>query len=147
MSELASVESTSWVRQLEGPQEVAGLLEVRSNSENLVNQILHTDDAVLAKVVFDQLVVGEGNSLLVDLSVTSLVNELSYGLEVGVAKGNVWVDNGQHLLSSSSQSNEDTIVDLDKSEKLEDLSWLGCNLVDTLDSDNEDELVLFFNVE
>ena len=32
--------------QLEGPQEVVGLLEVWSDGEDLVDQVLHTDDAV-----------------------------------------------------------------------------------------------------
>ena len=35
--------------QLEGPQEVAGVLEVGANSCDLVDQILHADDAILAK--------------------------------------------------------------------------------------------------
>ena len=33
--------------QLKGPQEVAGRLEVRADSEDLMDQILHTNDAKL----------------------------------------------------------------------------------------------------
>merc|ERR1712019_312728 len=40
--------SPSWVVQLEGPQEVGSVLEVWSNSENLVDQILNTDNSHLA---------------------------------------------------------------------------------------------------
>lgn len=145
--ELAGTESTSRVGQLEWPQEVAGLLEVGSDSVDLVDQVFNTDDAVLAKVVLNQLVVGQSDSLLVDLSISSLVDELTDGLEVGVAVGDVWVDDCQHLLGGLGQSDEDTVVDLKESEKLEDLSWLGCHLVDTLDSHNEDKLVLLLNVE
>jgi len=145
--ELSGTETTSRVGQLEWPEEVAGLLEVGSDGEDLVNQIFHADNTVLAKVVLNKLVVGKSNSLLVDLAVSSLVDELSDRLEVGVAIGNVWVDDGQHLLCSLGQADENTIVDLEESEKLEDLSWLGGNLVDTLDSDHEDELRLLLNVE
>ena len=42
---------------------------------------------------------------------------------------------------------EDAVVDLQETEELEDLSWLGCNLVDTLNSDDEDKLGLIINIE
>jgi len=145
--ELSSSEATSRVRQLEGPEKVAGLLEIGTNSHDLVDQVFHADNTVLAKIVLDQLIVGESNSLLVDLSISSLVDKLSDGFEVGVAIGNVWIDDCQHLLSGFGQSDEDTVVDLKESEELEDLSRLGSHLVDTLDSDNEDKLGLLLNVE
>jgi len=145
--ELSSTETTSGVGELEWPEEVAGLLEVGTDGEDLVDQVFHADNTVLAKVVLDKLVVGKSNSLLGNLAVSSLVDKLSDRLEVGIAIGNVWVDDGQHLLCSLGQTNENTVVDLEESEKLEDLAWLGGNLVDTLDSDNKDQLGLFLNVE
>lgn len=145
--ELASLESTGRVGQLERPEEVAGLLEVWSDSKDLVDQVFHANNAVLAKVVLDQLVVGQGNSLLVDLSISSLVNEFTDRLEVGITVSDVGIDDRQHLLCGFGQSDEDTVIDLKESEKLEDLSWLRCHLVDTLDSDDEDKLVLLLNVE
>ena len=36
------------VVQLEVPQEVAGVLEVRAHCEDLVDQVLHTDDSAFA---------------------------------------------------------------------------------------------------
>ena len=62
--ELAGVEATSGVGELEGPQEVVGLLEVGANGVDLVDQILHADNAVLAEVLLNDLVVSEGNTLL-----------------------------------------------------------------------------------
>lgn len=132
MLELASTETTVGVGQLEGPQEVVGLLEVGANSVDLVDQILHTDDAVLAEVLLDDLVVGEGNTLLVNLTVTALVQKLTDGLQVGVTVGNVGVDNSQHLLGSLGQADEGTAVDLQQTEQLEDLAGLGSDLVDTM---------------
>lgn len=40
--------SSSWVVELEGPQEVGGLLEVWSDGGDLVGQILKTDDVELS---------------------------------------------------------------------------------------------------
>lgn len=145
--ELASAETTVGVGQLEGPEEVVGLLEVGANSVDLVDQILHADNAELAEVLLDDLVVGEGSALLVDLSVTTLVQKLADGLQVGVTVGNVGVDDGQHLLGSLGKTDESTRVDLEQTQELEDLAGLGSNLVDTLDTDNEDELGLTLNEE
>lgn len=145
--ELASAETTVGVGQLEGPEEVVGLLEVGANSVDLVDQILHADNAELAEVLLDDLVVGEGSTLLVDLSVTTLVQKLADGLQVGVTVGNVGVDDGQHLLGSLGETDESTRVDLEQTQELEDLAGLRGNLVDTLDTDNEDELGLTLNEE
>ena len=131
MLEFAGTEATGGVGQLEGPEEVGSLLEVGADGEDLVDQILHTDDTVLAKRIFDDLVVGQGNALLVDLAVSTLVDEFAHGLQVGVAVGDVGVDNGQHLLGGLGQLDEDTVVDLEETEELEDLAGLGGNLVDT----------------
>jgi hypothetical protein len=145
--ELPLVEAASWVRQLEWPQEVAGLLEVGTDGEDLVDQILHAHDAELAQVVLDQLIVSERDALLVDLAISTLVDELAHRFKVGIAVGDIWVDNCEHLLCGLCQTDEDAVVDLEESEELEDLARLGCDLVDTLDAENEDELVLVRNVE
>lgn len=145
--ELSGSEPASRVAQLERPQEVGCLLEVGTNGVDLMNQILHADNAVLAQVVLNQLVISQRDSLLVDLAVSSLVDQLSDGLEVWVAIGDVRVDDSQHFLCGLGKPDEDTVVDLEKSKELENLSWLRGNLVDTLDSDNEDEFGLLFDIE
>ena len=61
------------------------LLEVGASSEDLVNEILDGEDVMLAKRGLNDLVVGEGNALLVDLAVAALVDQLADGLEVGLA--------------------------------------------------------------
>lgn len=58
MLELALAETTSGVGELEGPEEVGGLLEVGADGENFVNQILDGDDAVLSEVLLNEGVVG-----------------------------------------------------------------------------------------
>lgn len=145
--DLAGVEATVGVGQLEGPQEVVGLLEVGANGVDLVDQVLHADNAVLAEVLLDDLVVGQGLALLVDLTVAALVHELTDALQVGVTVGDVGVDNGQHLLGGLGQADEDTVVDLQQTQQLQDLAGLRSDLVDTLDTDNEHKLGLVRHVE
>lgn len=130
--DLAGVEATVGVGELEGPEEVVGLLEVGADGVDLVDQVFHADNAVLAEVLLNELVVGKGNALLVDLSVATLVDELTDGLEVGVTVGDEGVDNGQHLLGGLGETDEDTVVDLEQTEELQDLAGLGSDLVDTV---------------
>lgn len=77
MLELACPETSSGVRELERPQEVANLLEVWSNSEDLVNDVLNANDAVFSQVLLNDGIVGESNSLLVDLAISSLVDQFT----------------------------------------------------------------------
>ena len=134
MLDLAGVEATVGVGELEGPEEVVGLLEVGANGVDLVNQVFHADNAVLAEVLLNDLVVGKSNALLVDLSVATLVDELTDSLEVGVTVGDVGVDNSQHLLGGLGETDEDTVVDLEQTEELQDLAGLRSDLVDTVSS-------------
>jgi hypothetical protein len=70
--ELPLVEAARRAVELKWPQEVGSLLEVGPDSVDLVDKILHTDHAVLAEVLFDDLVVRQRQSLLVDLAITAL---------------------------------------------------------------------------
>ena len=108
------------------------MLEVRADGEDLVDQILHTDDTVLAEAGLDDCVVGEGNALLLNLSVSALVDELTDGLQVGVSVGDPWLNDLQHLKGGLGHADKDTVVDLEETEKLEDLAGLGGDLVDTV---------------
>jgi len=147
MSKLPGAEATSRVGELEGPEEVASLLEVGADGVDLVDQVFHADDAVGTEVLLDDGVVGEGNALLVDLSVSALVDELTDSLEVGVAVSDQGLDNLQHLNGGLGEADEDTVVDLEKTEELEGLALLGVDLVDTLDTDDKGELGLGRDVE
>jgi hypothetical protein len=129
--ELPWAETTSGRGQLEGPEEVAGLLEVGANSVDLVDEVLDADNAELAEVLLDELVVSDGKALLVDLSVTALVDELTDGLQVGVTVCDERLDDLQHLGGGLGEPDENTIVDLEKTEELEGLALLGVDLVDT----------------
>ena len=132
MPELPLPEAAGRVAELERPQEVARLLEVRADGDDLVDQILHADDAELAQMVLDELVVRQRDALLVDLAVAALVDQLADGLQVRVAVGDVRVHNCEHFLRSLGETDEDSIIDLEEAEELEDLAWLGGDLGDTV---------------
>ena len=75
------LESAVGGRELEWPEKVGGFLEVGADSEDLVNEILAADDVLLAKDFLDNLVIGDGDALLVDLAKAPLVHESPHGLE------------------------------------------------------------------
>ena len=131
MLEFASPEAPSRVAELEWPKEVARLLEIGADSDDFVDQILHTDDAVLAKIVFDQLVVGERDALLVNLAISAFVDELSHSLERRIAVGDPRLHDLEHFSGCLCEAHKHAIVDLEQTEKLEDFARLWCNLVDT----------------
>jgi hypothetical protein len=83
-------ESSSWGSELEGPDEVVGLLEVGSAGVDLVDQILNTDDSVLSEVLLDDCVVWKRNSLSVDVGEPSLVEKSLDGLSRRVSKDKKW---------------------------------------------------------
>lgn len=56
---------------------------------DLVDDVLHRGDPVLGESRLDNPVVGEGDSLVIDLAVASLVDELSDVLPSGVPVGDV----------------------------------------------------------
>ena len=91
-------EATPWARQLERPQEIGSCAEIASDSENLVDEVFNADNAEAAKALLDDGVVSERNTVVVDLAVPTLVDELTDSLQVGVAtkrqeKGNATPQN------------------------------------------------------
>jgi hypothetical protein len=116
---LLSLEATGGVRELEWPEKSVCLLEVRTDSNDFVNQVFHTNDAVFTEVVFNDLVVCDGQTLFVDLCETTLVDEFLDSLEIGISPGDVRTNPLQHLKGSLVQLNKDTRVDTVQTEKFE----------------------------
>lgn len=104
---------------------------------------------MLSKDLLNDSVVCKRDALLVDLAVAALVDEFTDRLQVGfsekmsgdrhtIAKKrlsipvcNIGLNQAQHLLCSLRHLNKNTIVDLEQSEKLENLAWLRRNFIDT----------------
>lgn len=97
MRSLASTEATGRRAELERPDEVVGFLEGGADGKDLVDQIFHTNDVVLAEGSFNDGVISEGGALLVDLSESTLVDQFADALQVGGSVGNVGLDNTQHV--------------------------------------------------
>jgi hypothetical protein len=104
--ELLGAPAAQGVGQLERPEEGRGLLEVGSAGGDLVDEVLdacglkalervgretmgggRTDDALLAELLLDDRVVGDRDSLTVELGVSSLVDQFLDGLQVGFTMG------------------------------------------------------------
>merc|ERR1719411_1130061 len=134
--------SPSWVVQLEGSQEVGGVLEVWSNSENLVDQILNTDNSHLARLVLNNVVGGDWSSVSIDLDKSTFVDEITNSLQVGGPVGNVGLADPEHVGGGLVHLDEHSVVDLPQSEQLKDLPDLGRDLVDTADPHHEGQLRL-----
>lgn len=71
--------SSSWVVQLEWPQEVVGNLEIGSTSGDFVDDIFNTVNSEFSQLLFNDSVVGERNSSSINSDESSLVDELSDG--------------------------------------------------------------------
>ena len=111
--------------ELEWPQEVGGGLEVGAHSEDFVDEVLDAHDVVLAKGRGNHLIRAERNALSAHLAKSTLVDELSYRLQVGVPVGNEGLDQVQHLLGGSVDADKHAVVDLAQTEELQDLLHLG----------------------
>lgn len=112
MLELAGPEAAGGAVEFEGPEEVAGLLEVGADGVNLVDQIFYADDTVLAEVGLDKLVVCQGDTLLVDLAITTLIDQVANRFNRWIAVGNVGLDDLEHFRGGFSEAYEDSIIDL-----------------------------------
>ena len=78
--------SSKWAAKLEWPQELVDLLEVGSNSVELVDDIFYANNSNFTESLFNHDVVGDWDSLSVDLGKTTLVNELLNALQVGITE-------------------------------------------------------------
>jgi len=113
-----------------------------------VDEILNAKDVVFTEVSLDDAVVGKRDALLVDLAVTTLVDQLTDCLQVGLAGYksaramsneairhlpvcDVRFDEAEHLLRRACGPHENTIVDLEEAEQLQNFTGFWGDLVDT----------------
>ena len=85
MCSLLSISTTS-VAQFKWPQEITGFLKVFSNGENLMDEILHTDDAILAEALLNDRIVSKGRPSLINFTKSSFVDQFSHTLQIRVSK-------------------------------------------------------------
>ena len=117
--------------ELEWPEEVIGFLELGTDCDNLVNEVLDAVNAVRSELAGDDAVVSQRDSAAVNLTETSLVDELGNVGTGQISVGNEGLNTSDHVPGSSVQFDEHTVVQLAESEELQDLLGLGVKLVDT----------------
>jgi len=139
-SVLLQYESTIGGRKLESPQEGIGLLEVRADLVDLVDEVINAVDAVFSELSGDHLVVLDRETFLVDTAVTSLQDEFLDGLEIRVTANNVRHNAFQHVHHRLRAFDEDGLVELVQTEELEDFAGLRGHLVDTGGTDHQHHL-------
>jgi len=138
--------ATSWARQFNWEQVVVGGFEVVADGVDFVNQIFDAVDSEVAHGFLDDIIVGDLDSLTVDLDSASLVDHVFDGVLGWVAPGNEWIANSKHLNGSFVQSDEHGVTNLSESKELEGLLWFWGQLVDTSDSDDQSEFLFAWNV-
>ena len=67
--------TTIWCREFESPQEVIGALEVGSNGEDLVDQVLDGLETNVADVLLNNGIVVQSNALAIDLKDSSVKSD------------------------------------------------------------------------
>jgi len=118
-----------------------------SDIDKFSDQVFNADNVELSKSLLDDFIAGDGDSLLVDLSVSSLVDHLGEGVSSGISECDIRFDLLDHVKGGSVNSDQNGLVDLSESEQLEDLFGTGSHIVDTSDSDHKDDSGFSWNIE
>merc|ERR1740130_1186942 len=134
-------------RELERPEEVRHLLEVKAHCVDLVDDVFHAMHAKLTELIRNDFVVAEGNAALVDLAKATLVDEIARCLERRVAVSDIWLHIFEHLQNGFVDLQEDTVVQLLQAKQLQDLSGLGAELNDANNARDEKKLGLRLHEE
>jgi len=115
---------------------------------NLLNQFLEAGDSEsIIKSIINGFVARKWDSLSVDLSVSSLVDQLGNGLSVWNSVSDPWLNNSKHVHGGLVVLEEDGVVNLEKSQKSENFLWLRGESVNTLNSDNKENCWFSWNVD
>ena len=89
--------STSWVVELEGPEEVVDLLEFGTETIDLVDDVLNAFDSMLTESLLNDFILDKWDSLSVEFSESSLVNELLDSTLGWESISNVWLNLSKHI--------------------------------------------------
>lgn len=118
--------------ELEGPEEVVGLLEVGAHGGDLVDEVLDRGQTLLSEHLLDDRVVSQRDARAGHLAVAALVDQLADGCLRGVAVGHVGLNSSDHVHRRLVQTDEDAVVQLSQAEQTQDLFARRVQLVDTI---------------
>ena len=127
----------SRVPQLKRPQKVARLLEIGPHGENLVDQVLHTDDPKFPQMLLENGIIRQWNplpgpQLVSNLAISALVDQGAYGFQVRVSVGDEGFDDLEHFYGGFCEADENRGVDLEEAEELKGFARFGGDFVDTM---------------
>ena len=91
------------------------------------------DSSILSQGIGNDAVITKSGSLSVDLSVSSLVDELANIVTGWVSVSDVWLDKSDHVDGGTVKLDKHSVVELSQTEKLHNLLLLWSELVDTND--------------
>merc|ERR1719322_898329 len=69
--------SSGWSVQLEWPQEIGGVFEIRTNCYDLMDQIFNTDDSHLAELALNDVIGGDWSTVSINLDKSTLVDQVT----------------------------------------------------------------------
>lgn len=101
-----------------------------------MDYIFNTDYIRFSQSVFNDIIATDWNTLSINFSKSSLVDELSDRLEVRVTPCNVWLTNSQHVDGGLVEFYKYSIVNLQEPEELEYFTYFRGHFVDTTKKNN-----------
>lgn len=110
------LDSFSWRIESEWEEEVVDLLELGTEVNNLIDNILNAFDSVFTKTLLDDLILNKRNSLSVEFSESSLIDKRLDGTLGWESISNIWLDMSKHIHRGFVILDKDSITDLGKSE-------------------------------
>ena len=133
LCELMSLDlpSSKWGGKLEWPDEVVDFLEIWSTGDNLVNNVLDACNTKRSEAFSNDWVISKRNSSSIDLSVSSFIHQVRNGGSWWETVSNEWFDHLEHVPCGLVKLDKNSVVELSKSEKLQNFLWLWCKLSDT----------------
>lgn len=111
-----------------------------------MDHIFHADDAKFSKAFPNQGIISQSNALLVDLAITTLVDQLMHRLQVWITPCNIGFNNPQHVDRSFVELDECAIKNLTQAKKLQHLTDLGADAIDASYPDHKGKLGFSWNV-
>jgi len=139
--------SAGRIVQLEGPQEVGGLLEMRSDGEDFVDEIFCANNVEFTKGLLYESIVVQWNSTSLDLSVSTLVYQIPDRLQIGITPGDVRISQTQHVQGGLVEFDEDSVVDLTETEQLHHGPGLGRHSSHTTDTHDKSQFGLIGHIK
>ena len=103
-----------------------------TDSRYFVNQIFNADNSMLSKSLLDDFIVYQRKTLVFQLAITTLVDELADCFLREITVRNVGLNASQHVNSGLVKLDEHSVMKLPQTEELKNFLGLGSQMIDTI---------------